>query len=160
MKNTSIEARFMSKVNKTDSCWNWTGGTVQSNYYRYGSFKNGTKTVRAHRFSYSLYHGVIPEGMFVCHKCDNPLCVNPNHLFLGTAQDNATDMVNKNRQAKGAECGNARLSKKNILDIRAMWNTKDKNGKRKYKTAEIAEKFGVTSRNILYIVNNQRWTHV
>jgi len=89
--------RFMSKVNKTDTCWLWTAYTKQE----YGQFSvriNGyKKTYRAHRFIYEYFNGPIPEGMLVCHSCDVPACVNPNHLWIGTASENMIDCVNKKR---------------------------------------------------------------
>jgi hypothetical protein len=97
-KATPIEDRFWSKVNKTDSCWNWTSSIVGNGY---GGLFSGTKkqrkSLRAHRFSYELHNGVIPEGLFVLHKCDNRLCVNPEHLFLGDSTDNMRDCAAKGR---------------------------------------------------------------
>ncbi len=75
-------------------CWIWCGGKLRGNY---GAFHVNGATRRAHRFSYELKFGTIPKGMFVCHRCDCPLCVNPNHLFVGTPKDNMLDKVNKNR---------------------------------------------------------------
>lgn len=104
----SLEKRFWSKVNKTDYCWEWTASLLL-NTCGYGQFKvgsmldNSRKTVSAHRTSYELCYGAIPRGMLVCHKCDNPKCVRPDHLFLGTHQDNSTDMCLKGRSLKGVK---------------------------------------------------------
>ena len=85
--------RFWSKVEKSDSCWLWTGSTSK----KYGQITVDGKRIRAHRFSYTLQRGPIPSGLFVCHTCDVPHCVNPDHLFLGTNRDNLRDMTKKNR---------------------------------------------------------------
>ena len=90
--------RFMSKVNKTDTCWLWKAGLNHKQYGQFSITVNGwTKSYRAHRFIYEYFNGPIPEGMLVCHSCDVPGCVNPDHLWLGTVSDNAMDAVNKKR---------------------------------------------------------------
>jgi HNH endonuclease len=91
----SIEERMLSKINKTDSCWLWTG---KPNYWGYGRLAVDKKALYAHRLSYELWVGPIPEDKpFVCHHCDIPLCVNPSHLFAGTAEDNNQDCAKKGR---------------------------------------------------------------
>jgi hypothetical protein len=95
---TTME-RFFNKIEKTDSCWLWTAGLRGKTGY--GAFKLNGKVIDAHRISYELHNGTIPEGMYVCHTCDNRKCVNPNHLFLGTPKDNWQDGINKNRITKG-----------------------------------------------------------
>lgn len=95
------EFRFWRRIIKSDGCWIWNG---TKNLRGYGNFslKRGV-TVGAHRFSYQLNIGPIPENMSVCHRCDNPSCVRPDHLFLGSPKDNSRDMVAKGRGTRGTE---------------------------------------------------------
>jgi hypothetical protein len=98
--------RFWARVQKTDTCWLWTGGPSASGYGQiaYGRNQPGA----AHRVSWELHHGPIPDGLWVLHRCDVKLCVRPDHLFLGSALDNSRDMVRKGRSATGDRNG-ARL---------------------------------------------------
>lgn len=86
--------RFFDKIEKTDSCWNWVGAKTSGGY---GNIGINNKTVRAHRLSYELHNGPFDPKLFVCHKCDNPGCVNPEHLFLGNNSDNMKDCFIKGR---------------------------------------------------------------
>lgn len=93
-KYMSLEGRFFEKVNKTESCWLWTGAL---NSRGYGSIGVNGKSVSAHRFSYEMHKAVIPKGMVVCHSCDVRNCVNPEHLWIGTIGDNNRDAFKKDR---------------------------------------------------------------
>lgn len=96
-------------------CWIWTGAVASSGY---GLCFNGEKTASAHRVSYETFVGKIPEGMIVGHTCDNPLCVNPDHLWLATHKMNSSDMVNKKRSARGEKCGKSKLTEEQVKFIR------------------------------------------
>lgn len=93
-----FQNRFWSKVDKTEYCWNWKASKSSGGYGQIMLKRNGkSKLLRAHRCSYYIFYKQLETKMFVCHSCDNPSCINPKHLFLGTAKDNAQDMARKNR---------------------------------------------------------------
>lgn len=94
---------FWARVAKGDKCWEWTGGVTGAEGY--GSmYVRGRPRTTAHRFSYELVHGCVPKGLMVCHKCDNPKCVRPDHLFAGTAKENYHDAVKKGRGIGRPSC--------------------------------------------------------
>ena len=93
-----LHVRFWEKVNKTDTCWIWTGGRKRKPWdYGVIGLKRGHAILSAHRVSWELHHGQIPHGICVLHHCDNPPCVNPAHLFLGSLQNNTHDMLRTHR---------------------------------------------------------------
>ncbi len=145
--------RFWSKVQKggEDDCWLWTGATQK---FGYGYLANTRRcgAYKAHRLSYELNIGEIPNGMCVCHKCDNPPCVNPNHLFLGTIADNNEDKRLKGRiEDRSNEANsNSKLNFDLAQQIRELYKT----GLSQTKIAKI---FGVSQNAISNVVNNIRW---
>lgn len=159
-----VQERFERRVNKTETCWLWTGGKTIPGYGLVGL--NG-KRVYAHRLAYFLYKGEIPfninpKDSSIMHSCDNPSCVNPSHLFLGTHQDNMRDMWNKKRGVRGSKSGAARLTETQVLEIRAKYKPsttgyKYPNG---YSTNRLAKEYGVAQATIQHIVGNLTWKHI
>jgi|ERR1035437_9985340 hypothetical protein len=145
---------LLSKVivlsNYETPCWEYTGLLDKDGYGRITFEGEGYKV---HRASYLEFVGEIPEGLFVCHKCDNPKCFNPNHLFLGTLQDNTSDMLEKGRSAKGSDNAKARLTEE---QVRYILNYDVKYGDK----AKLAIKFNVTPRIIGLILKREIWKHI
>jgi hypothetical protein len=154
-----LEDRFWAKVDKhgADDCWLWTGAIGNSGY---GSLlRQGRQSPRvlAHRLSYELANGPIPDGFFVCHNCpggDNKRCVNPQHLFLGTPQENTDDAVMKGQQPRGERMRKSPLTDNAIRTIRARYAaggvTQD----------TLAQEHGVTRSNISVIIARKTWRHI
>lgn len=135
----SLDKRFWKMVNKTDSCWLWTGKLHRTGYGLISDMINGKrKDIRAHRVSYKIHHGSLPDDMFVCHTCDTRNCVNPAHLFLGTNQENVNDMVQKKRQAHGSKNGHSKLSPEQVSEIMTSTETQ----------TELAKRYGVCQSQI------------
>lgn len=155
-RSMTAEQRFMEKVQKQEhGCWNWTG--CKRNEKRYGCFHWGPTQKdkgATHRYAYQHFVGPIPDGMFVCHKCDNPGCVNPEHLFLGTQSDNMSDMAVKGRQGFAGKPNKyaAKLSWPQVAHIREMRS-------RGATYGEIAEKHGCTPQNMRAVCLGQTWRH-
>lgn len=145
------EERFWSKIDQTDSCWNWTGTL---NNRGYGQFFVDRRQVLAHRFSYEYHIGPIPTGVFCLHRCDNRRCVNPEHLFLGDVKDNYDDMIRKGRGAVGSRHPLAKLTEKDVRDIRARFAT----GNDLIK--DIATDYEVSPSLVGMIVRGKKWKHV
>lgn len=169
-------AGFWARVNKTEGCWLWTGPTNG----RYGRI--GRRTY-AHRASYEIANGPIPEGMFVMHLCDTPLCVRPDHLTIGTAKDNSQDAVDKGRMATGDKHGTktkpwrkarghrhgthlhpetvqrgedrpqSKLTEQQVREIRTLCDMGEQ------KTL-LARRYGVTTTVIRRIASREGWRHV
>ena len=150
--------RFMAKVKvQANGCWEWTGKIHNSGYVTF--FSNG-KAMLAHRWSYQYYKGLLHPSMFVCHSCDNRICVNPDHLWLGDASDNMKDMVSKNRHKNqtGSQNNFSKLSETAVKDIKARgyFGGAPKGGNIK----ELAEEYNVSYDTVRSIVKGVSWTHV
>lgn len=145
------EESFWSKVKTGSGCWIWMGAKTPAGY---GNFMHKDKWYTAHRFAFENKVGKIPKEMLVCHSCDNPSCVNPKHLWLGTPKDNLQDMVKKNRGVRGSKHHLAKLTEQDIKKIRELYKTG------KYKQVELSRMFNVGNMQISRIVNKKRWKHV
>lgn len=155
-------ARFMEKVHKSPKpggCWLWAGALSHNGY---GFFKaTSTRQVKAHRFAHEAFVGPIPAGLCVLHRCDTPACVNPKHLFLGTAKQNQADMTRKGRGRIGARNGWARLTEDEVRTIRRLY-IPIKGGRPKgvRLREEVAARFGISGQQVHRIVTRQVWGHV
>lgn len=142
-------SQFEQKIRKTPDCWIWRGSkTVQG----YGKLWINKTWQKASRLSYEFFKEPIPPGLQVCHHCDNRICVNPRHLFLGTFRDNMQDKLKKSRQAKGEQC-NHKLTSQQILQIREQY-------RRGFLQKELSKIFQVSQPTISKIVNKRRWGHL
>lgn len=152
MKQLEID-RFWSKVKKGPGCWTWLGWRYQSGGY--GGLALNGRNVRAHRVAFELANGPIPEGLFVCHSCDNPVCVNPNHLFIGTCADNNWDKSRKGRAKGHLMPGEAhpghKLKAEQVAEIRRRYVEGDSNKMR------LALEYGVSDRLIYNIIHGHAW---
>lgn len=147
--------RFWSKVDvkSEDECWEWMAGDDGNGY---GVIRINNKNVKAHRFSYTINIGVIFDKLFVCHSCDNPSCVNPKHLWLGTNKDNSQDRDVKGRgnHPKGVAHGRTSLSENDIIYIRETYS------KGNITQKELAKQFGIVHSVVSYIVRGATWKNV
>lgn len=164
-RKPSVKQRFWAKVHKTDTCWLWQACRTNRGY---GNFWNGISYVPAHRFSYELVNGPIPDGLLVCHHCDVRNCVRPEHLFLGTYLDNSRDMYAKGRAPVGATHGRYTKPEKTPRG--------ERNGTAKMvdadvnpiceayaageKVTAIARRYGVSHAAICRLLDGQTWRHV
>lgn len=151
--DNSIKERLLSKVmfEPNTGCWLWTGSVCLSGGY--GQMSANGYPARAHRLSYELHKGIIPKGILVCHSCDTPSCINPDHLFLGTHLDNTKDMIRKGRNKYkpciGSENGNSKLTLSKVLEIRKYHL--------KISISKLAKMYSVSKSTIDNIVLFKTW---
>jgi len=167
-KNLPIKTRFWSHVTKgnNNDCWEWFGA---HDHFGYGHLKILGKLVSSHRLSWVLHKGKIPLNMCVLHRCDNPKCINPDHLFLGTKKDNNLDKETKGRanhafgnrhgryvspwDSRGEKNSNAILTKKQVIMVREM-------AKKGYSIALLSRKLSVSEGCLRNIVKRRTWKHL
>lgn len=168
----STVKRFWNKVDKSGECWTWTASKNNKGYGQLmtepGEIFTTKRPVLAHRMSWMIHFGAIPKDMEICHKCDNPQCVNPNHLFLGTHTDNMRDMIRKGKGAMnqpnvmtvcpekrhwGERNGQAKLTASQVREIRIGFQIG-------YSMNELGNMYGITRHAIGRIVRRQAWAHI
>ena len=153
----SVPDRFWAKVLRGPGCWEWTGNRSYQNYGRLLIVGTMRKAF-AHRVSWEIHHGPIPDGMFVCHRCDNPPCVRPDHLFLGTHQDNMDDRTAKGRHVAVSMPGetnpSAKLSLEQVREIRRTAT------RRRGEQMAMARAYGVSGVLIGKVIRQEIWRDV
>ncbi len=150
----NTEETFWARVERGDGCWLWSG---RLNTYGYGVLRYRGRTIGAHRLSWIFTNGPIPEGLYVCHHCDNPRCVRPDHLFLGTSKDNQVDASRKGRSrgrvGHGEHNNHARLT---ADKIRLIFERRAQGATHK----QIAQEFGICKTSVSYILRGIYWSSV
>ena len=154
------------KINEETGCWEWQKGKSPDGY---GKIKHENTTWRVHRLVWTMVTGIFPGNLFVCHTCDNIICANPEHLFLGTHTANMTDMYRKGRgptgnkngthtkpetRARGETAGNSKLTENIVREIRRNYNPRTMGAR------YFAQKYGVNASTIRIIVRNKTWKHI
>jgi hypothetical protein len=153
----NTERRFWARVaqaGSNDGCWEWQGRRQDGT--RYGQTTRFSRPTSAHRLAWILTHGEIPDGLVVCHRCDNPPCCRPDHLFLGTPAENSADMVAKGRSVtrRGLASSSAKLTAEQVREIRSRYVP------RKVSTHELAREYGVGAMSIHRIVTRQSYQDI
>ncbi len=143
--------RFWEKVQKTDGCWLWTAGLHRNGYGNVGRGGQNRQTMCAHRASWILHYGPIPDGLYVLHHCDCRSCTRPDHLWLGTQIDNLRDMRNKGRGARGERIPNAKLTKQLAEEIRAQYVPE-------ITTMQaLADSYRISLAAVFNVIHNKTW---
>lgn len=153
-----LQDRFWQKVDAAgeNECWEWMNNKNEWGYGQIGSGGGNGKMLSAHRVSWEIHNGEIPDGLHVLHKCDNPACVNPAHLFLGTHQDSMDDMATKGRRAsvKGERNACAKLTKAQVIEIRRRYAAGGVTHK------QLAKEHGVARQTVGDLIAFKYWAHV
>ena len=144
----NIHSRFFVLVEKTNWCWYWRGSVAR---HGYGGFQVNGRKERAHRVSWTLHFGSIPEGRHVLHHCDNRSCVRPSHLFLGDEFDNMRDAKKKGRLARGEHHGRSKLNERFVREIREEYREK------RASMPQLARRYGVSVRQVCNVIHEINW---
>ena len=148
---SSLSFNFWKHVVISPGCWDWKASTDKGGY---AVMSHRHKTMRAHRSSWLLHHGEIPEGLIIRHRCDNPTCTNPRHLETGSVADNSQDMIERGRSLFGSKNHKAKITEVDVLKIREMYaNSED-------SQRDIAKHFGINDRSVSHIVRGLTWRKV
>jgi len=158
LKKDYIDAnaeKFLSgfTVGNDKDCWEWQAGCYKDGYGGINIKGQKKRTVKAHRYSYEYFIGPIPQGMCVMHKCDNPKCINPSHLSVGTHLQNMRDRDSKRRSPFGENHPNAKLTEAKVLEIKSLLNDGE-------SLMSVSLKYGVHKSHIYSIKSGLRWSHV
>lgn len=149
---------FWAKVNKTENCWLWSAGT---NPQGYGIFSVNHYPYKAHRLSWMLYHHkLITQDIKVLHICDNPLCVNPDHLFSGTIADNVHDMIRKGRARFGINTPRGELNVLAKVTEQDVINIRQEYAAGMYSQRELARKYKIGHTTVRHILHRRTWKHI
>lgn len=142
--------RFVSPEPNT-GCWLWTGSV---DHRGYGWLRVDGAATKAHRWIFAATNGPIPEGMFVCHRCDTPACVNPVHLFLGSSAANVADMISKHRQAVGIRLPQHKMTEADVVEARRLHAAGGVSAR------SLARRFGITHMPMQSLLNGKTWKHL
>jgi DNA-binding XRE family transcriptional regulator len=146
---------FWARVDTSGECWLWQGARIPAGYGQITRRLQDTRVhIYAHRVAWEPTHGPIPPGLHVCHRCDNPPCVRPEHLFVGTIKDNMRDRSAKGRGYSKKGITRAKLSESNVVDILRLYATGE------CTKDELADRFGVSRPTINGIVRGRFWKHI
>jgi len=158
-KPRPVEERFWDHVSRASpaECWEWQGAIEGSGYGYMTLTRTPRRWVRAHRLSYEMHHGPIPDGLAVCHRCDNRLCVNPAHLFAGTWGDNNADRAARGRGRENRQHGranlNAKLTEANVREIISAVASGESQG-------SVSRRIGISQAQVSKIVHGKSWAHL
>lgn len=154
MLTDSVIVRFWRRVKKSDGCWEWTGAKTHG-YGEMSAGKAGKPPLKVHRVSYEIHFGAVPDGLFVCHHCDNRSCVRPDHLFAGTPKDNVSDMWAKGRASVlvGELASNAKLTEEQVREIVRLHSAGE-------SLSAISEMFNISRWMVGDIARGHYWKHL